>query len=60
MQAVATFPRRHTDLLAFEAGAFEEVDSGLEEAVVSLAARGHGRTVKKHVTDGKDIKRISN
>lgn len=59
MQAVATFPHRHTDLLVLEAGAFEDVDSGLEEAAVSLAARGHEWTVK-HVTDSEDVKRINN
>lgn len=39
------FSRRHTDLVVvFEAKGFE-VESGLEEVVVSLAARGHESTV---------------
>lgn len=39
MQATPMFSHRHTDLVVFEAEGFEEVESGLEEAVVSLAAR---------------------
>lgn len=58
MWATATLCHPHTDLVVLEAAAFE-VDSGLEEAVVSRAAKGHERT-EKTVTDGKDIERTDN